>query len=142
MFSREESKKLRQQFWTSFGIVYRTKWILYDTKQKEIQLKFTFNRKFAQVSLDVIDPDELVRAYYFEKLLSLKQIIRNEYLPEAIFEEAYELPEGKTISRVYVQLDGVNIHKRQQWPEVMKFLNEHMLQLEAFFEEYRDYLSA
>ncbi|MDR9458433.1 MAG: DUF4268 domain-containing protein [Salegentibacter sp.] len=142
MFSKEESKKLRQQFWTSFGIVYRTKWILYDTKQKEIQLKFTFNRKFAQVSLDVIDPDELFRAYYFEKLLSLKQILRNEYLPEAIFEEDYELPEGKTISRVYVQLDGVNIHNRQQWPEVMKFLNEHMLQLESFFEEYRDYLSA
>ncbi len=142
MFSKEESKKLRQQFWTSFGIVYRTKWILYDTKQKEIQLKFTFNRKFAQVSLDVIDPDELVRAYYFEKLLSLKQILRNEYLPEAVFEESYELPEGKAISRVYVQLDGVNIHNRQQWPEVMKFLNEHMFQLEAFFEEYRDYLSA
>ena len=142
MFSKDESKKLRQQFWTSFGIVYRTKWILYDTKQKEIQLKFTFNRKFAQVSLDVIDPDELVRAYDFEKLLSLKQILRNEYLPEAVFEEAYELPEGKLISRVHVQLDGVNIHNRQQWPEVMKFLNDKMLQLEAFFEEYRDYLSA
>lgn len=142
MFSKEESKKLRQQFWTSFGIVYRTRWILYDTKQKELQLKFTFNRKFAQVSLDVIDPDELVRAYYFEKLLSLKRIITNDYLPDAVFEEHYELPEGKVISRLYVQLDGVNIHKRQQWPEVMKFLNEHMLQLEAFFKEYRDFLSA
>ncbi|WP_081212498.1 DUF4268 domain-containing protein [Salegentibacter sediminis] len=142
MFSKEESKKLRQQFWTSFGIVYRTKWILYDTKQKEIQLKFSFTRKFAQVSLDITDPDALVRAYYFEKLLSLKRIITNEYLPDAVFEEHYELPEGKVISRLYVQLDGVNIHKRQQWPEVMKFLNEHMLQLEAFFKEYRDFLSA
>ncbi|MGY5850916.1 DUF4268 domain-containing protein [Salegentibacter sp. F14] len=142
MFSKEESKKLRQQFWTSFGLVYRTKWILYDTKQKEIQLKFTFNRKLAQVSLDVIDPDELVRAYYFEKLLSLKQILWKEYLPNAVYEDTYELPEGKLISRVYVQMDGVNIHNRQHWPEVMKFLNDNMLKLEAFFTEYRDYLSA
>lgn len=140
MFSKEESKKLRQQFWTSFGIVYRTKWILYDTKKKEIQLKFTFNRKFAQVSLDITDPDELIRSYYFEKLESLKTILITEYLPDARFEEHFELPEEKTISRLFVQLDGVSIHNRNDWPKVMKFLNDNMLKLEAFFMEYQDFL--
>lgn len=140
MFSKEESKKLRQQFWTSFGIVYRHKWILYDTKKKEIQLKFSFDRKQAQVSLDITDPDELIRAYYFEKLQSLRKILTTEYLPHAVFEEHYVLPEGKTISRIYVQLDGVSIHNRNDWPKVMKFLNDHMLKLEAFFLEYRDFL--
>ena len=142
MFSKAESKKLRQQFWTSFGIVFRRKWVLYDTDIKELQLKFTFNRKFAQVSIDVIDEDPLIRAYYFEKLLSLKNILVSEYLPEAVFEEEYELPEGKIVSRVYVQLDGVNIHNRQHWPEVMKFLNDNMLKMEGFFQEYRDFISA
>ena len=142
MFSKAESKKLRQQFWTSFGIVFRRKWVLYDTGIKELQLKFTFNRKFAQVSLDVLDEDQLIRAYYLEKLLSLKNILISEYLPEAVYEEEYELPEGKIISRVYVQLDGVNIHNRQQWPEVMKFLSDNMVKMEAFFEEYRDFISA
>jgi hypothetical protein len=142
MFSKAESKKLRQQFWTSFGIIFRRKWVLYDTGIKELQLKFTFNRKFAQVSIDVIDEDPLIRAYYFEKLLSLKNILISEYLPEAVFEEEYELPEGKIVSRVYVQLDGVNIHNRQHWPEVMKFLSDNMLKMEGFFEEYRDFISA
>ena len=138
MFSKAESKKLRQQFWTSFGIVFRRKWVLYDTDIKELQLKFTFNRKFAQVSIDVIDEDPLIREYYFEKLLSLKKILTTEYLPNSIFEEEYELPEGKVISRVYVQLDGVSIHNRNQWPEAMKFLNDNMEQMEAFFVEYKD----
>ncbi len=142
MFSKEESKKLREQFWTSFGIVYRTKWIRYNTKIKGIELKFTFTRKYAQVSLDIIDSDELIRAYYFEKLMSLKKIIISEYLPKAQFEEFYELPEGKIISRLFIQLDGVSIHNRQQWPEVMKFLNDNMLQLEAFFKDYRDILDS
>ena len=137
MFSKAESKKLRQQFWTSFGIVFRRKWVLYDTGIKELQLKFTFNRKFAQVSIDVLDEDPLIRAYYFEKLLSLKNILNTEYLPEAVFEEEYELPEGKIISRVYVQLDNVSIHNRNQWPEVMKFLNDAMEEKEAFFLEYK-----
>ncbi len=140
MFSREESKRLREQFWTSFGIVYRTKWIRYNTKIKEIELKFTFTRKYAKVSLDIIDADELIRAYYFEKLLSLKKIIVSEYLPKAQFEEFYELPEEKLISRLFVQQDGVSIHNRQQWPEVMSFLNKNMLQLEAFFKDYREVL--
>lgn len=138
MFSKAESKKLRQQFWTSFGIVFRRKWLLYNTGIKELELKFTFNRKFAQVSIDVIDEDPLIREYYFEKLLSLKKILTTEYLPNSIFEEEYELPEGKVISRVYVQLDGVSIHNRNQWPEAMKFLNDNMKQMEAFFVEYKD----
>lgn len=140
MFSKEESKKLRQQFWTSFGIVYRQKWILYDTKKKEIQLKFSFDRKSAQVSLDITDPDELIRAYYFEKLQSLRKILTSEYWPNAVYQEHYELPEGKTISRIFVQLDGVSIHNQKDWPQVMKFLNDNMLKLEAFFLEYRDFL--
>ncbi|HKL36391.1 MAG TPA: DUF4268 domain-containing protein [Salegentibacter sp.] len=138
MFSKAESKKLRQQFWTSFGIVFRRKWMLYNTGIKELQLKFTFNRKFAQVSIDVLDEDPLIRAYYFEKLLSLKNILTSEYLPEVVYEEEYELPEGKIISRIYVQLDHVSIHNRNQWPEVMKFLNDAMEQMEAFFVEYED----
>ncbi|MBZ9631829.1 DUF4268 domain-containing protein [Salegentibacter sp. LM13S] len=138
MFSKAESKKLRQQFWTSFGIVFRRKWLLYDTGIKELQLKFTFNRKFAQVSIDVLDEDPLIRAYYFQKLLSLKKILTSEYLPEAEFDEEYELPEGKLISRVYVQLNNVSIHNRNQWPEAMKFLNDNMEQMEAFFVEYKD----
>jgi len=113
MFSKEESKKLIQQFWTSFGKEYPHKWILYNTKIKELQLKFTFTPKFAQVSLDIGSQDEIIRAYYFEKLIALKTILKTDYLPEAEFIESYELPEGKTISRIYLQLDEVSIHNKK-----------------------------
>lgn len=87
MYSREESKKIRQEFWTSFGKEYPQKWLLYNTGTREIQLKFTFERKYAQVSLDIIDEDPFIRAYYFEKLESLKTILGNDYhLPEIIFQ--------------------------------------------------------
>ncbi len=140
MFTKEESKRIRQEFWTSFGKEYPHKWLLYNTKMKEIQLKFTFTRKFAQVSLDIIASDELIRAYYFEKITSLKNILKNEHLPEAIFEENYQLPEGKKISRVYEQLDNVSIHNKKDWPEVQAFLFSKMKPLEEFFLEYRDYI--
>ncbi|SDR72427.1 DUF4268 domain-containing protein [Gramella sp. MAR_2010_147] len=140
MFSQEESKKIRQEFWTSFGKEYPHKWLLYNTKMKEIQLKFTFNRKFAQVSLDVIDDTELIREYYFEKLQSLKTILKEEYLPDVIFEEFYELPEGKIISRIYTQLDNVSIHNKKTWPETKEFLSSKMTLLEDFFKDFSDFL--
>ncbi|MFV8226888.1 DUF4268 domain-containing protein [Christiangramia aquimixticola] len=140
MFSREESKKIRQEFWTSFGKEYPHKWILYNTKKKEIQLKFTFDRKVAQVSLDVTDDDELIRNYYFEKLQSLETVLKESYLPEAILEENYQLPEGKLVSRVYVELENVSIHKQKDWPEVKKFLSKNMLLLEEFYKDFEDFI--
>lgn len=140
MFTKEESKKIRQEFWTSFGKEFPHKWLLYNTKMKEIQLKFTFNRKVAQVSLDIADDDEMIQAYYFEKLQSLEKILKAEYLPEAILEEEYELPEGKIISRVYVQMDNVSIHNQKDWPEVKTFLANKMMQLEEFFKDFSDFI--
>ena len=105
-------------------------------------MKFTFNRKYAQVSLDIIDEDELIRAYYFEKLESLKKILKEEYLPEAIYDDSYELPEGKIISRIYTQIDNVSIHKKSDWPQVKKFLAQNMIKLEEFFTDFQDFIKS
>lgn len=142
MFSKEESKKLNQEFWTGFGREYPNKWVLYNTKNRDLQLKFTFTSKFAQVSLDAVSKDDIIRSLYFEKLVALKTILKTEYLPAAEFNECYELPEGKIISRVYLQLDGVSIHNKKDWDEVFRFLQANMLLLEDFFLEYQDYLEA
>ncbi|HSJ66372.1 MAG TPA: DUF4268 domain-containing protein, partial [Anditalea sp.] len=118
------------------------KWILYDTKIKEIQLKFSFTTEDAQVSLDITAVDEVIRAYYYEKMCSLKNILLTEYLPEAIYEEHYQLPEGKIVSRVYVELKNVNVYRKADWPQVQEFLSEQMSILEMFFLEYKDIIDS
>lgn len=140
MFSREESKSIREEFWTEFGQKYQRKWILYNTKIKEVQLKFTFTTAIAQVSLDISSPDELLQQYYTEKLQSLETVLKSDYLPQAALEENYLLPEGKTVTRIFVQLDDVNIHNRNHWPQVWDFLFTNMDQLENFFTDFRDFI--
>ena len=39
MFSKNESKKLRENFWISFGKSYPTKWILHNTKIKDFSFE-------------------------------------------------------------------------------------------------------
>ncbi|MFD2561156.1 DUF4268 domain-containing protein [Aquimarina rubra] len=142
MFSKGESKKIRQEFWTTFGITYPKKWLLYNTKIKDVTLKFTFTTKLAQVSIDVEPQDEVIRAYYYDKLLSLKNIIISEYLDDIIFDEFYELENGKVISRIYVELPNVSVHNRKTWDDTMKFLHDKMLKLEIFFLEYKDFIES
>lgn len=140
MFSKEESKKVREEFWTGFGKGFPHKWVLYNTGIKEVQLKFTFNTEFAQVSLDIYSTDEIIQAYYFEKVYALRNILKDDYLKDIKIEENYSLPEGKSVTRFYVQLDQVNIHNKKHWDDVSDFLHENMLLLESFFLEYKDYI--
>jgi len=140
MFSKEESRILRHEFWTSFGKSFPRKWILYDTKIKGFSFKFHFDTKKALVSLDLEDDLEN-RIKYWDKLQALKSIIKENYLPDAIFEECYILENYKEISRIYLPLNKkVSIHNKNTWQEVMLFLNEHMALFEAFFNDYKDFL--
>ena len=142
MFSKEESRKLRQEFWTSFGKSFPRKWIMYDTKIKGFSFKFHFDTKSALVVLDVEDDLEN-RIKYWERLTSLKSILIDEYLPEATYAEDYILENGKEISRIYVSLnEKVSIHNKNSWQKVMEFFNTQMSQFEAFFREYEDILKA
>ncbi|REG87836.1 DUF4268 domain-containing protein [Winogradskyella sediminis] len=138
MFSKEESRRLRQEFWTSFGKSFPRKWVLYDTKIKGFSFKFHFDNKSALIALDLEDDLEN-RINCWEKLVALKGILKNDYLPDAIYNEAYYLENGKEISRIYLPLEQkVSIHNKNTWRVVMEFFNENMSLFEAFFEEYRD----
>ncbi len=140
MFSKEESKRIRQEFWTSFGKEYPHKWLLYNTKIKDVTLKFTFTTKKAQVSIDIEPYDQVIQDYYYERFVSLKDILVTEYLHGIIYDKYYELDNGKVISRLYIELPDVSIHNKNTWEETKEFLNEKMLKLEAFFLEYKDFI--
>ncbi|MCA0131793.1 DUF4268 domain-containing protein [Winogradskyella alexanderae] len=138
MFTKEESRLLRQEFWTSFGKSFPRKWILYNTKIKGLSFKFHFDTKKALIALDLEDNLEN-RINCWEKLVALKSILKSDYLPDAIYEEEYFLDNGKEISRIYLPLEKkVSIHNKNTWHEVMGFFNQNMTLFEAFFEEYRD----
>ncbi len=142
MFSKEESRILRQTFWTSFGKSFPRKWILYDTKLKGLNLKFHFDNKSALVALDLEDDLEH-RIKYWEKLEALRSILLDEYLPNAIYKENYFLENGKEISRIYIPLEQkVSIHNKNTWRDVMEFFNEKMSLFEAFFEAYKDVIDS
>lgn len=142
MFSKEESRLLREEFWISFGKFFSRKWILYDTKIKGLSFKFHFDTKSALVALD-LEVDLQNRITYWEKLQSLKSILLEDYLSQAIFEDTYFLENGKEISRIYVPLEEkVSIHNKNTWQTVMEFFNKTMNLFESFFTAYKDIIKS
>lgn len=140
MFSKEASKQLKQEFWISYGKSFPRKWLLYNTKIKNLSFKFHFDTKCALVALDV-EGDLEQRIKYWGKLESLKTILINDYVPNAIFEDYFTLENGKEISRIYVPFNSkVSIHNKNTWQEVMLFFNETMPKFERFFEDFEDML--
>jgi len=141
MFSKEESRKLREEFWIAFGKSFPYKWTLYKTEVKGLSFKFHFDVKMAMVSIDV-DSDFEQRIKVWDKLIALKSILIDEFIPEANFEDFYILKNQKEISRIYVELNNVSIHNKNTWRQTMEFLNNNMLQIEKFYLEYKDFIES
>ena len=139
MFSKEEAAKIKKEFWTSFGKSFPRKWILYDTKIKDFSFKFYADNKKAEVSIDIEMKDELFRNAYYEKIWSLESILEDE-IGAFSKDEFYVLENGKVISRIWVEKNGVSIFNKQTWPDIFEFFVEKMDAFERLFYEYEDFI--
>jgi len=140
MFSKEEALQIKKDFWIVFAEAYPRKWLLYNTKIKDLTFKFYVDNKKAQVLLDIEPKDEEKRKIYFEKVFSLKTILLEEYLEEAIFERNYYLESGKVISRIWVEKTDISINNKNNWEAIFEFFNTNMDAFERFFYENEDYI--
>lgn len=141
MFSKEEAAQIRKDFWTSFGKSFPRKWLLYNTKIKDFSFKFVAEKKQAMVCLDIESYDKTKNELLFEQVLELKDILTEDYLPDAIFDELYVLDNGKIIHRVYVKYNGdFNIYNKDTWQNVFLFFKGAMDQFEEFYENYEDFI--
>ena len=140
MYNKEEALLIKKEFWIAFAEAYPRKWLLYDTKIKKVAFKFYIDNKKAQVLLDIEPGDEDKRKIYFEKIASLKTILLREYLPNALLERNFYLDNGKIISRIWVEKEGVSLNNKKYWKEIFDFFNETMTQFEQFFFEHEDYI--
>ena len=140
MFSKEEALQIKKDFWIAFAAEYPRKWLLYNTKIKDVTFKFYVDNKKALVLLDIEPKDEEKRKIYYEKVESLKTILLEDYLDDVIFERNFYLETGKVISRLWVEKTGISINNKNTWPEVFDFFAEKMDAFERFFYENEDYI--
>lgn len=140
MYSKEESQRIKREFWVAFAEKYPRKWVLYDTKIKDFSFKFYVDNKKAQVFIDIEQRSDEKRTAYFEKIEALKDILEEEFIKDLVFEKNYTLESGKTISRIWTEIQGVGFSNRNNWDTIFDFFNEKMHALEMFYLEYDEFI--
>ena len=147
MYSREELKQLKKEFWEGFGFFCqnhpvlgrrKSKFMLYNTKMKGVELKFDANRQGAFVILEFNHPDEAQRLSKYEQFEHYKVLMEKDFPNGLIWDFAYRLDTGDEVCRIYSQKNGLDIHRRIQWIEFFRFMAEEMLKLENAFREVKD----
>ena len=125
MYSKDELKNLKLEFWESFAAYCEVQpylrgrkkiWTLYDTKVKGVELKFDISRNGAYVILEVNHRSEELRLEMYERLTWYKEM------------------------RIYTAREGLDFHRRQDWGEFFTFMASQMYLLERNFMSIAEYL--
>ena len=149
MFTKEEIKKIRSEFWNQFkkwsaGLRSKNgkkgRWIMNDTGVKQVKLKFHFDDKIALTGIEIDTRNIEKRTELWEKFLSLKKMLDERTDFPVQWEKEYILDNQKTVSRIYSQLDSVSIYKKEDWKKVNQFFYKTMTHYENFFLEFCDYI--
>lgn len=148
MYSKEEAKQLREEFWSQFKTlsIRRRKakrlpgdWLLTNTGIKALNLRFHVDKEVAQVGIDLETRNMDRRIELFEKLEAVKKVLEEAMKSPLVWELDYVRENGKSVSRIYVQKEGVDIYNKKTWPAAHQFMYDYMMRLETFYREYRDY---
>ncbi len=148
MYSKEEAKQLREEFWGQFKAISTRRrtakrlpgdWLLTQTGVKALNLRFHVDREVAQVGIDLETRNMDKRIELYEKLESVQKVMEDAMKSPMIWELEYTRENGKSVSRIYLQKEGVDIYNSDTWHAAHQFMYDNMMKLEAFYREYRDF---
>ena len=149
MYSKDELKNLKLEFWESFASFCEVQpylrgrkkvWTLYDTKVRGVELKFDANREGAFVILEVNHRSEEARLEMFERLTWYKDTLEMDFLEGLIWDICFVRDTGKQVARIYTSKSGIDFHRRQDWGEFFSFMASQMYLLERNFMSIAEYL--
>jgi len=143
MYSKEEIKELHLSFWQNFksycetqpALNFRKKrWILNETQIRGVALRFELERDNAKVILEMQNKHEDRRLQIFEILERYKVVLEEGFENGLIWEFYHQREDnGQEVCRIFTQLENVDWHRKNQWPEIYNFFINNMLRMEENF---------
>ena len=149
MYSKDELKNLKLEFWESFAAFCEVQpylrgrkktWVLYDTKVKGVELKFDATREGAFVILEVNHRSEEARLEMFERLTWYKDTLEMDFPEGLTWDICFVRDTRKQVARIYTAKSGIDFHRRQDWGEFFSFMASQMYLLERNFMSIAEYL--
>lgn len=142
MYSKQESSRLRHEFWTKFGGIMaphrssegrKVNWVNYKTGVRHIFLRTQADAKSAYIGIEIQHPDDSERELFYEQFLELKAYFHSLQGEEWEWEPLYFTELGCPIARVYQICKEVNVFEQGMWPNIMQFFQPRLLAFDEFW---------
>lgn len=146
MWSKEEVKQLRVDFWSGFkrycsrNRIYR-KWVLTGVKIKSTQLKFYADEEKALVMFQIDHRSDFRRYEVYECFQPYRKLMAADCGEDLHWEEDYLGLGERPVSAIFFELRDVNMYRKEDWERIYKFFAEKMPLLEEAYWEYRDLIT-
>ncbi|GAA4747496.1 DUF4268 domain-containing protein [Flavisolibacter ginsenosidimutans] len=146
MYSKQEAAQLKKEFWTIFGQYMtpvlsaegeRLSWVNYKTGEKNIFFRLHADNKKAVIAIELTHNGAGIQQLYFEQFLQLKKLLEDAVGEEWIWQLHTMDDCGKTISRIYTELQSVSIFTREDWPKLISFFKPRIVALDEFWSNVK-----
>jgi hypothetical protein len=146
MYTRHQTSKLTQEFWTVFGAYMkpvpsadgsRVNWQNYRTGIRHLFFRINADSTGVSISVVIRHPDPVIGALYYEQLQALRRLLEKE-LDECWTWRAERSEEtGASVYSVSKELKGVNVLNREHWHRIISFLKPRIIALDLFWSKAR-----
>ena len=150
MYSRQETSKIKKEFWTRFGQYMRPlpgasgepiNWLNYKTGRKHIYFRMDADRTKASIAIELRHPDAGTQQQVFEQMLALKEVLRQFTNEDWQQESLVAGEDGSLVSRIYTELSPVNTLNESDWPAIISFLKPRIMALDEFWDMAKERFS-
>jgi hypothetical protein len=144
MYSKDQASQLKQQFWTTFGQYItphpsaegvKINWVNYKTGIKHLYFRMQAENRLASIAIEIAHPDAGIQELFFEQFKELRIILADALQEEWEWDLHTTDEYGKTISRIYRQLDSVSIFNCNDWPALISFFKPRIIALDEFWSD-------
>lgn len=142
MYTKQEASALKQSFWTAFGQYMslhlsaegeKVNWINYKTGEKNIYFRMNADKETASIGIEIAHSSSDIQHLYLEQFEQLKAVLHETLGEEWIWQKDVSDETGRQICRIYTFTEGVNIFKKDDWPDIISFLKPRIIALDEFW---------
>jgi hypothetical protein len=143
MFTREESSRIKEEFWTTFGKYMspilsaegmKINWVNYHTGLKDVYFRMNASQKSAAIYISIEHRDLDIQQMHFEQFVAMDRVLYDQ-LQEEWKWQLHVPVDGKIISRISKEISNVSVFKKDDWPELISFFKPRIIALDAFWQD-------
>jgi hypothetical protein len=144
MYSKDEASRLKQTFWTAFGLYIapqmsaeglKINWINYRTGIKYLNFKMYADNRSAYIAIEMSHADLDIQELIYEQFKAYRNILHSGLNEEWEWQLHTPDENGKTVSRIYTVLDQVSIFRESDWPALISFFKPRIIALDEFWSD-------